>query len=211
MGVKTYLGGMLLPVNPLDELAFAASVDNKSQDIISLGEVTFLGCRKLASCTIKSLVSDVRYPFSVDGASISPQSFINRIYAVIDARQPVRLIVTGVGMDVNMLCSIESWKHEERHGQIGEYYYEIKLKEYRAYGVKSVQIGGTTRYGITTRENTPPMLKNYTVVEGDSLSSIAKSQYGDSTRWRDIYEKNKNVITNPNKIHVGDRLVMMDK
>lgn len=41
MGVKTYLGGMLLPVNPLDELAFAASVDNKSQDIISLGEVTF--------------------------------------------------------------------------------------------------------------------------------------------------------------------------
>ena len=77
--------------------------------------------------------------------------------------------------------------------------------------MKSVQIGGTTRYGITTRENTPPMLKNYTVVEGDSLSSIAKSQYGDSTRWRDIYEKNKNVITNPNKIHVGDRLVMMDK
>ena len=77
--------------------------------------------------------------------------------------------------------------------------------------MKSVQIGGTTRYGITTRENTLPMLKSYTVVEGDSLSSIAKSQYGDSTRWRDIYEKNKNVITNPNKIHVGDRLVMMDK
>lgn len=213
MGVKTYLSGMLLPVNPLDELAFTASVDNKSQDIISLGEVTFLGYRKLASCTIKSLVSDVRYPFSVDGASISPQSFINRIYTAIDARQPVRLIVTGVGMDVNMLCSIESWKHEERHGQIGEYYYEIKLKEYRAYGVRSVRLGGTARIGtaITTRETAPQALQNYTVVKGDCLSHIAKAQLGDSSRWREIYELNKNIISNPNKIYPGQSLIMPDR
>ncbi len=213
MSVKTYLAGMLLPVNPLDEIAFSATVDNKSQDIISLGEVTFLGYRKLAGCTIKSLMTAKRYPFTVDGASISPQSFINQIYAAIDAKKPVRFIVTGIGADINMLCSIESWKHEERHGQIGEYYYEIQLKEYRTYGVKSVQLPGSgsstrIRASVVTRESEPVALTNYTVVKGDCLSAIAKAQLGDSSRWREIYEANKDMIKNPNLIYPGQSLIM---
>ncbi|MBD5133721.1 MAG: LysM peptidoglycan-binding domain-containing protein [Clostridiales bacterium] len=48
----------------------------------------------------------------------------------------------------------------------------------------------------------------YTVVRGDNLSKIAKAQYGDSSKWRVIYEANKGTIKDPNKIWVGQILVI---
>lgn len=43
----------------------------------------------------------------------------------------------------------------------------------------------------------------YTVVAGDSLSKIAKRQYGDAGKWRAIYEANRDLIKNPDLIHPG--------
>ena len=45
--------------------------------------------------------------------------------------------------------------------------------------------------------------RTYTVVAGDSLSKIAKRVYGDSQKWRVIYEANRNLIKNPDLIHPG--------
>ncbi|MDL2217376.1 LysM peptidoglycan-binding domain-containing protein [Christensenellaceae bacterium OttesenSCG-928-M15] len=210
MGIKTYVDGMLLPVNPLEELPFATNSNNKSQDIVSLGEVTFLGPRKLATFEIRSLFTSTRYPFTVDGARLDPMYFINQIYAAMDAERAVRVIRTGDGDTINMLCSIEGFKHEERFGQIGEYFYELSLKEYRAYGVKTVRIANSTsvQASITTREESPPETGNYTVVKGDCLSHIAQAQLGSSSRWREIYNLNQDQISNPNKIYPGQMLIM---
>jgi nucleoid-associated protein YgaU len=46
----------------------------------------------------------------------------------------------------------------------------------------------------------------YTVKSGDSLSKIAQQQYGDSTKWRKIFEANKDLIKDPNLIHPGQKL-----
>ncbi len=44
----------------------------------------------------------------------------------------------------------------------------------------------------------------YTVQAGDTLSSIATKVYGNSARWRDIYDANRGVIgADPNMIQVG--------
>lgn len=43
----------------------------------------------------------------------------------------------------------------------------------------------------------------YTVVAGDTLSKIARRQYGDATKWRAIYEANRDLIKNPDLIHIG--------
>jgi nucleoid-associated protein YgaU len=48
--------------------------------------------------------------------------------------------------------------------------------------------------------------RSYTVVMGDSLSKIAKDQYGDANKWRTIYEANRDVIKNPDLIHPGQSL-----
>ena len=58
-------------------------------------------------------------------------------------------------------------------------------------------------------EPTPePAEGTYTVVRGDNLSKIAHNQYGDSSKWRVIYEANKNIISNPNQIWPGQTLVI---
>ncbi|MDH3495936.1 MAG: peptidoglycan-binding protein LysM [Gemmatimonadota bacterium] len=51
-----------------------------------------------------------------------------------------------------------------------------------------------------------PEGKFYTVVKGDSLSKIAKAQYGDAMKYPVIFEANKPMLTDPNKIYPGQVL-----
>jgi 3D (Asp-Asp-Asp) domain-containing protein len=43
----------------------------------------------------------------------------------------------------------------------------------------------------------------HTVVRGDTLSGIAKQYYGDASKWREIFETNKDTIEDPNFLRVG--------
>ena|SRR5690349_12568021 len=45
--------------------------------------------------------------------------------------------------------------------------------------------------------------RSYTVVAGDTLSKIAKREYGDASKWHRIYEANKDTIKNPDLIYPG--------
>lgn len=46
----------------------------------------------------------------------------------------------------------------------------------------------------------------YTVQEGDSLSKIAKEHYGDATKYPAIFEANKPMLQDPDKIYPGQVL-----
>lgn len=54
--------------------------------------------------------------------------------------------------------------------------------------------------------STAPVAKTYTVVSGDSLSKIAKHVYGDANRWHDIFNANRDLLDNPDKIQPGQVL-----
>ena len=51
-----------------------------------------------------------------------------------------------------------------------------------------------------------PEATMYTVKSGDSLSKIAKAQYGDASKYNAIFEANKPMLTDPNKIYPGQVL-----
>ena len=55
---------------------------------------------------------------------------------------------------------------------------------------------------------TPPKPTSvyYTVVSGDTLGGIAKKQYGDASKYPVIFEANKPMLTDPNKIYPGQVL-----
>ena len=45
--------------------------------------------------------------------------------------------------------------------------------------------------------------RTYTIRKGDSLSKIAKREYGDAQQWRRIFEANRDIIKDPDLIHPG--------
>jgi nucleoid-associated protein YgaU len=48
--------------------------------------------------------------------------------------------------------------------------------------------------------------RTYTVVAGDSLSKIAKRELGDATKWRSIFDVNRDEIKDPDLIYPGQVL-----
>lgn len=55
-------------------------------------------------------------------------------------------------------------------------------------------------------ENPEPEASFYTVQSGDSLSKIAKAQYGDPMKYTDIFEANRPMLSDPDKIYPGQVL-----
>jgi nucleoid-associated protein YgaU len=51
-----------------------------------------------------------------------------------------------------------------------------------------------------------PVMKEYTVKSGDSLSKIAKQFYGNAADWQKIFNANKDQIKNPDLIHPGQKI-----
>jgi len=48
--------------------------------------------------------------------------------------------------------------------------------------------------------------RTYVVQSGDTLSDIAQAMYGDAGRWPEIFEANKDKLSDPNLIHPGQEL-----
>ena len=53
---------------------------------------------------------------------------------------------------------------------------------------------------------TPEGPRIYVVQKGDTLSQISREVYGNASRWREIYEANRDRIEDPNLIRPGWRL-----
>jgi nucleoid-associated protein YgaU len=48
--------------------------------------------------------------------------------------------------------------------------------------------------------------QTYTVQAGDTLSKISKQYYGDANQYRKIFDANRDVLSDPDKIKVGQTL-----
>ena len=62
--------------------------------------------------------------------------------------------------------------------------------------------GGSSSTAPTEQQRT------ITVQPGDSLSKIAKREYGDGNKWRAIFDANRDKIKDPDLIHPGDVLTL---
>lgn len=55
-------------------------------------------------------------------------------------------------------------------------------------------------------DKSAPESKFYTVKSGDTLSKIAKDSYGDANQYTKIFEANRPMLKNPDKIYPGQTL-----
>ena len=59
---------------------------------------------------------------------------------------------------------------------------------------------------MMTVDQSEPEAKYYTVVSGDNLSKISKANFGDPNKYMVIFEANKPMLSDPNKIYPGQVL-----
>jgi nucleoid-associated protein YgaU len=80
---------------------------------------------------------------------------------------------------------------------------EVREKTVLALG----NTAGTARVDDQIEVVTPePEAKYYTVVRGDSLSKIAKEFYGNAMKYPVLFEANKPMLSDPDKIYPGQVL-----
>lgn len=77
-----------------------------------------------------------------------------------------------------------------------------------AQKVDQVDFSGVTASVDTTAEKVGG---TYTVQKGDSLSKIAKQELGDANAWTRIFEANRDVLDDPDKIQPGQILKLPPK
>ncbi|MGN0992876.1 MAG: LysM peptidoglycan-binding domain-containing protein [Bacilli bacterium] len=153
-----------------------------------------------------------------------------RIGDVIIPSKPEPIINNPTGTVLELAVGVMQGKYgngEDRKNNLGSRYNEVQdfinhiasvsistlVEETKAgkYGngdTRKIVLG--SRYNeVQNKINSDTKVSNsitYIVKSGDTLSSIAK-KYG--TTWNKIYEDNKSIIgSNPNKIYVGQKLII---
>ncbi|MCM1227686.1 MAG: LysM peptidoglycan-binding domain-containing protein [Clostridium sp.] len=120
--------------------------------------------------------------------------------------------LTGRNITKNVI--IDSFQYSEKGGDVGTYEYSLTLKEYRSVKPRQISLDKNNKKAsiskkTQTRVSTKETPKTYTVVSGDCLWNIAKKFYGDGSKYKKIYEANKNIIgANPNLIYPGQVLTI---
>ena len=60
----------------------------------------------------------------------------------------------------------------------------------------------------STFEPVQPSAKTHVVIKGDTLYGLARMYYNNASRWRDIYQANGTSLSDPNRIRIGQELVI---
>ncbi|MEO8485742.1 MAG: peptidoglycan-binding protein LysM [Betaproteobacteria bacterium] len=66
--------------------------------------------------------------------------------------------------------------------------------------------GVSTVKDMMTVDKSAPAAQFYTVKSGDTLSKISKEYYGDANKYMKIFDANKPMLSNPDKIYPGQNL-----
>ena len=75
----------------------------------------------------------------------------------------------------------------------------------------NVSSGGTPDFSNVQSGGSSTAAKIYVVKSGDSLSKIAKAEYGNANAWNTIYEANRDILKDPDKIFPGQKLKIPPK
>ena len=112
---------------------------------------------------------------------------------------------------------MEDYKITEDAKQGFDLKVKVKLKQWRDYGTKTVNVtiaGNKPKASVEPTRPTPTAPvpaspQTYTVKKGDCLWAIAKKYYGNGSKYTIIYNANKGVIGgNPNLIYPGQVLTI---
>lgn len=134
------------------------------------------------------------YPFAAVGKSGTPEAYVEQLRAYQTAKKVVAFTITrkspNGATDSNYesksyKVTVENIEVTEDAKDLGtDVSINLTLKEYKTWGAKR----------LTAK---PP--KTVKTKKNDTLSSLAKKYFGDTAKWKTIYNLNKKTVKNSKK------------
>lgn len=221
MAYTMYLGGVLMPITP-SKVKVKINNQNETLTLINGEEINILKEPGLTDVSFDLLLPQVSYPFTNGGAQ-SADYYLSLFERLKTSKQPFQFILnrsmpTGKRLFyTNLTVGMEDYQITDDAEEGFDITVTVSLKQYRHYGTKTVTIQPAPTPAETPtatveqpqRETSQaPQQTTYTVKSGDCLWNIAKKYLGDGSRYNEIYELNKDKITNPNLIYPNQVLTL---
>ena len=216
MAYEVYIDDMLLPLPP-QKIPIKYPGQNKSTTLINGEEINLVRPPGLAEITIDVVIPQMNYPSAVwDGSIDDAEDFLDHLRDLKESGDPFEFIVIRDGpgrndfFDTNIDVTLEDYKVSDDVKEGFDLVVSLTMKEYKSYGTKIMNFVIVEDQPVPAadapepeRAAEVPPAKTYTVQKGDCLTLIAKRQLGNGSRWREIYDLNRDKISNPNMIQIG--------
>lgn len=220
-GYEFFLDKCLLPVTP-SKLEIKVNNANQTVTLINEGEINILKKSGLTDIEFTCSIPQVKYPYAVYKEGFrSADYFLDCFESLKNSRKPFQFIVCRFLpsnkklFNTNIKVTLEDYKLTEDAKNGFDISVKVKLKQWRDYGTKTVNIAITASKPRATVEprreaiTSPSPAGTYTVVKGDCLWNIAKKFYGSGSKYTVIYNANRDIIGgNPNLIYPGQVLAI---
>ena len=218
-----FFDDMQLPVTP-SKLSVKIKGNNKTLTLVNEGDINFLRSPGLTEISFEMLLPMLEQ-YSFASEYHQPDYYLAILESYMTEKKPFRFIVSRVSpsgdklYDTNIKVSLEDYTVSEDATDGFDVTVSINLKQYIDYATKKVTVtkpnnSSKNSSKSTLKTETPretsgkPTAKTYTVKSGDCLWTIAKKYYGNGAQYTKIYNANKDKISNPNLIYVGQVLTI---
>lgn len=199
---------LTLPVTPAG-CAWGVGRNLETINISQLGDVYRPGGRsRFSGEALECLLPAQDYPWMEPGAIANPQYYLDILTAWAAAGEPVRYIVSGT--QINTQVYLESVEWRERDGT-GDVYASIWMREYT--DLEAREVAAADPMDSATGNASRPVEgsgsnQSYTIVRGDTLSTICRRYYGKySATYYNALAK-YNGIRNPHLIYPGTTITI---
>lgn len=224
-GYDFYLKEMLLPVPP-SQLKVSINDGNSQHIMISEGQINLLKRAKLTDIEFECDFPQVRYPYARYVEGFKPAKYyLDYLEKLKTDRKPFQFIVSRVMptgkvlFNTNIKVALQDYTLTEKAVNGFDVTVKVKLKQYRDYATKTVEIKQEKPKDppkAEVKKTRPPSTTNnapssglpttYTVKTGDCCWTIAKHFYGDPTKYP-LIEK-ANGFKQPYYIYTGDKITI---
>ena len=187
-GYDFYLDKCLLPVAP-EKLQIKINNANKTLTLIDEGEINILKKPGLSDIEFECLIPQVQYPFAVYSSGFKGASyFLDYFEEMKTGKKPFQFIVSRITpggkvlFSTNIKVSVEDYTVVEDAGDGFDLRVKIRLKQYRDYGTKTVELkaagtaAATAVRADSSTQNKPVTIGCEVIVTG----RLHGSSYGDA-------------------------------
>lgn len=213
MSYTCYLDGTEMPTP--GKLTVKIKGKNKTLILLNEGEINFLRQPGLTDLVVP-------FVFPMLTGDHTPDFYLGILERLKTSKTATRFIMVRRSpdgrmlYDTNMRVSVEDYNITEDAKNGLDVSVDVNLKQWRDYGTKTVTVEqpkqSQQQQTVTvTKErdaSTAPKAKTHTVKKGDTLWALAAKYYGSGAQYTKIYNANKDKISNPNLIYVGQVLTI---